>query len=302
MVVSARAWWRGANAGVRKLVGEELRAKFGPTSRLKLFVSNFFAAGKREFGHAARSTVLRSHLFLLCSVRAEQPDSIMAPRPPPYGSQDYWDHRFLSNTEAFEWLEAPDALDVYIADALSRTSEKKPEMLHIGCGTSSLSYHLTSHVKSPIQVHNLDYYPRAHAVGRRRPSRLSMPSPALPEEHIFCGDRQIHGRFHRVRRRPGCSYSLSGPQPSPGSMYFPPTDAPPRCFGDQSSTGLEARGSLDLFVLFGRPLWPLRLDKEASLVQEENPNAPVTHRPKLCNWVYVLQRTKVPLYVQETRK
>ncbi|CBY02378.1 predicted protein [Plenodomus lingam JN3] len=62
----------------------------------------------------------------------------MAPQPPPYGSQEYWNQRFSSNTDTFEWLETPDTLERYISDALSTSQDEDPQVLHVGCGTSSL--------------------------------------------------------------------------------------------------------------------------------------------------------------------
>jgi hypothetical protein len=68
----------------------------------------------------------------------------------------------------FEWLEEPNTLDPYIVDALNTAQEEKPGLLHIGCGTSPLSYHLRSHVKDPKQTHNLDYSDVAIELGKRQ--------------------------------------------------------------------------------------------------------------------------------------
>ncbi|KAF2002827.1 hypothetical protein P154DRAFT_561673 [Amniculicola lignicola CBS 123094] len=92
----------------------------------------------------------------------------MPPQPPSFGSMEYWDGRFTSNSNPFEWLDAPTVLDPYLTEALKDTKEEKPELLHIGCGTSLLSYHLRAHVKEPDQIHNLDYSSVAVDVGRKR--------------------------------------------------------------------------------------------------------------------------------------
>lgn len=92
----------------------------------------------------------------------------MPPQPPSFGSQQYWDARFSSNSSPFEWLEAPTALDPYLVSALQGSQDKDPELLHIGCGTSLLSYHLRAHVKDPERIHNLDYSDVAIQVGRKR--------------------------------------------------------------------------------------------------------------------------------------
>ncbi|KAF2264482.1 hypothetical protein CC78DRAFT_533080 [Lojkania enalia] len=92
----------------------------------------------------------------------------MTPQPPSFGSQQYWNQRFTANSNPFEWLESPTALDPYLVGVLKETSEQNLELLHIGCGTSLLSYHLRAHVKRPEQIHNLDYSEVAIGVGRKR--------------------------------------------------------------------------------------------------------------------------------------
>ncbi|KAF2274564.1 uncharacterized protein EI97DRAFT_422255 [Westerdykella ornata] len=92
----------------------------------------------------------------------------MPPQPPSFGSQEYWDTRFTSNSNPFEWLEAPTALDSYLVEALRSTEDESPQILHIGCGTSLLSYHLRAHVDNPELIHNLDYSDVAIKVGKQR--------------------------------------------------------------------------------------------------------------------------------------
>lgn len=86
-------------------------------------------------------------------------ESRMPPKvkAPDFGSQDYWDQRFTTNTAPFDWLSTPETLDPLIAEALSAVDEEQPRILHVGCGSSLLSQHLKTHVKSPQQVHNVDY-------------------------------------------------------------------------------------------------------------------------------------------------
>jgi hypothetical protein len=92
--------------------------------------------------------------------------------PPSYGSQEYWNTRFVSEPEPFEWLEAPNVLDSFLLGELHSSNESNPKLLHIGCGTSMLSYHLRTLVQSPDQVHNLDYSDVAIKLGRRREKEL----------------------------------------------------------------------------------------------------------------------------------
>lgn len=96
----------------------------------------------------------------------------MPPQPPSFGSQEYWDARFTSNSSPFEWLEAPNALDSFLVEALRATLDENPHILHIGCGTSLLSYHLRAHVKDPEKIHNLDYSDVAINIGRNREGEI----------------------------------------------------------------------------------------------------------------------------------
>ena len=106
----------------------------------------------------------------------------MPPAAPSFGSQDYWNKRFTSNSNPFEWLEAPTVLDPYIIDALESTIDSDPQLLHIGCGTSLLSFHLRAHVGNPGQIHNLDYSEVAIDVGRKREAELLRAEGPAPEE------------------------------------------------------------------------------------------------------------------------
>ncbi|KAF2472250.1 uncharacterized protein BDR25DRAFT_302985 [Lindgomyces ingoldianus] len=90
------------------------------------------------------------------------------PSAPSFGAQEYWNARFTANPNPFEWLEAPNVLDPFLVETLRTSTEEKPDILHIGCGTSLLSYHLRAHVKGPEQIHNLDYSDVAIEVGRKR--------------------------------------------------------------------------------------------------------------------------------------
>ncbi|KAF2651935.1 hypothetical protein K491DRAFT_605901 [Lophiostoma macrostomum CBS 122681] len=105
----------------------------------------------------------------------------MPPQQPSYGSQEYWNKHFTSNSSPFEWLEAPTALDPYIVDALENIDDQGQRILHIGSGTSLLSYHLRTFVKDPEGIHNLDYSDVAVELGKQR------------ELEIFDVEEQLHG-------------------------------------------------------------------------------------------------------------
>jgi hypothetical protein len=95
-------------------------------------------------------------------VRGRFTSTLMGPQPPAFASQEYWENRFQRTTSSFDWLLPATALDEHIIEGLSISGSPSPEILHIGCGTSLLSFHLRNHVQSPAQVHNVDF--SAHAV------------------------------------------------------------------------------------------------------------------------------------------
>lgn len=107
----------------------------------------------------------------------------MAPTPPSFGSQNYWNERFTSNSNPFEWLEAPDALDPYIVEALKESGHLNPQLLHIGCGTSLLSYHLRTHVERTTQIHNLDYSEVAVKLGKEREYEIFKADEVTTDEN-----------------------------------------------------------------------------------------------------------------------
>lgn len=283
----------------------------------------------------------------------------MPPNPPPsFGSQAYWDKRFTSNADPFEWLEEPNALDSYLADALNSCQADKPEILHIGCGTSLLSFHLRSHVDRPGQIHNLDYSDVAVQIGKAR------------EEEIYqCESEQSRGttgvadtRCMRwdvvdlldyksvLRTCKRASYAVvvdkstadaiaccedipvQLPYPvairsydpleldstelnelihplavmavnlalvtKPGARWIALSYSKERfdildTSSDMVPKGIAFPHPADLWRLVQRGEiedveWPAQAGKDVS----------VTHRPKVCNTVYVLERTDTPLFIR----
>jgi hypothetical protein len=94
-------------------------------------------------------------------------ESLMTEKPPAYGTQDYWESRFKTNTASYDWLENASLLDSEIAEALSACDGDAPKILHIGCGTSMLSIHLRGFVGDPRQISNIDFSSEAIELGRK---------------------------------------------------------------------------------------------------------------------------------------
>jgi len=108
----------------------------------------------------------------------------MPTTPPSFGAQEYWDQRFRSNPNPFEWLEAPTSLDPYIVDALKASDDTEPQLLHIGCGTSLLSYHLRAHVRNPEHIHNVDYSKVAIQAGKKREKDIFNANAQEPADSV----------------------------------------------------------------------------------------------------------------------
>jgi EEF1A lysine methyltransferase 4 len=115
----------------------------------------------------------------------------MPPRAPSFGSQQYWNDRFVSNSNPFEWLEAPTALDPFLTEALQSSDTGNPHLLHIGCGTSLLSYHLRKFVDDPQSIHNLDYSDVAVDIGKKREIDIYKSSGKRKESGEGEGDSAV---------------------------------------------------------------------------------------------------------------
>lgn len=279
--------------------------------------------------------------------------------PPSYGSQEYWNQRFTSETEPFEWLEAPHMLDPFLLEALRKSEDAEPRLLHIGCGTSMLSQHLKTIVKSPSQIHNLDYSEIAVDLGRKREKELSKigrledrsPTSDIAESLMNWDavDMLDHKSFLRACR-PGsysiivdkstsdsiaCSDDVAIPLPYPIdvpsnepldlSMKNAPEPLHPlhilavhlALMTQPGARWIALSYSDDRFPfadglyssrphLSGFPdtgtLWKLVEKQEVGGQAEPgtyvNAAGTVSHQPKVVHWVYVLQRTEVPLQVR----
>jgi len=87
----------------------------------------------------------------------------MATKAPSFGIQEYWEERFKRDREPYDWLQPSSVLDKAIADALAACEDENPQILHIGSGTSELSFSLRGLVKAPRQIHNADFSAEAIA-------------------------------------------------------------------------------------------------------------------------------------------
>jgi EEF1A lysine methyltransferase 4 len=96
--------------------------------------------------------------------------SSMRNATPSFESREYWDSRFTKSPESFDWLVSPSILIPPLLMTLSHdtlSSSSSPSILHIGCGTSSLSSLLRRHAKSST-ILNVDFSRRAIELGIQR--------------------------------------------------------------------------------------------------------------------------------------
>jgi len=96
----------------------------------------------------------------------------MAPQPPNYGDVQYWDKKYLDNQNVFDWLISPDSFDHEISRAIQQCQNTSPRLLHIGSGTSSLSFSLLKHVNNASQICNVDYSLTAIEWGKSKDKEL----------------------------------------------------------------------------------------------------------------------------------
>jgi hypothetical protein len=164
----------------------------------------------------------------------------MPHQPPSFGSQEYWDARFTSNSHPFEWLEAPTALDPYLVEALSNTGAQQPQLLHIGCGTSLLSYHLRAHVVKPEQIHNLDYSHVAIDIGRKREREIYNAS----ENEVNYNENNKRDKLGTIQENDQTIHGVEERQMKPvPSQFIPPEQTKTKCMR-WSSTDLLDHSSL----------------------------------------------------------
>jgi hypothetical protein len=280
--------------------------------------------------------------------------------PPSYGSQEYWNQRFTTESEPFEWLEAPHMLDSSMHDALSASKDPQPKILHIGCGTSELSYHLRTLVESPDQIHNLDYSDVAIDLGQKREEELcgtdrfedyqtlngakrtsmkwdaidvldhkSLLGACRPGEYSIIMDKSTSDCIACVNDvRIPLPYPVDVPSESPLDLSIREAADPVHplhvlavhlaLVTKPGARWIAVSYSEDRFpfvdgLYSSRPhidgfpdtgsLWKLvdKHEMEGGRAQETTYTSPagtIAHQPKVSHWVYIMQRTEVPLVVR----
>ncbi|KAI4854902.1 hypothetical protein E4T45_03671 [Aureobasidium sp. EXF-8846] len=97
---------------------------------------------------------------------------------PSFGDLEYWNKRFTKEDE-FEWLADFTVLEPWLKREITQRS--RPQVLHIGCGSSALSMQLRDLVDSPQSIHNVDYSEVVVEKDRQREHELLLGSKASTE-------------------------------------------------------------------------------------------------------------------------
>lgn len=98
--------------------------------------------------------------------------TIMPSKLESFSSSEYWNERFRTDRNAFDWLLPETCFDDEVSEALNTSSVSKPEILHIGSGTSMLSFHLKKLVDDATQLHNVDFSNEAIEWGMNKEREL----------------------------------------------------------------------------------------------------------------------------------
>jgi EEF1A lysine methyltransferase 4 len=276
--------------------------------------------------------------------------------PPAFGSQDYWNQRFSANKKPFEWLGHPEVLDEIFVNALHESHTQDPQILHVGCGTSNLAYHLCSLVQSPEQIHNVDYSEVAIKLGRDLENQAA--PPAAVQVGLKSTDERPRMRWNAVDLiRPtsllqACkpeSYSVFLDKSTSDSIAcsddvdiavpYPIGLQPDIPAGEEIKAFVQTHEPLlvmsvnlaflakpgarwivvsysnDRFPFLGpssalnesykplmdpRLLWRITMKQSfepKDSVSTDTPASAYAHTPQVCHWIYVLERTDVPLYL-----
>ncbi|KAK6500459.1 hypothetical protein TWF481_010802 [Arthrobotrys musiformis] len=98
---------------------------------------------------------------------------------PSFGEKSYWDTRFTKNPSPFDWLVPAgatsflSAIQSSLSTITTSSSADSPRILHIGCGTSSLSFQLKNFVKDPKQIYNIDFSSIAIEAGESKDGSMN---------------------------------------------------------------------------------------------------------------------------------
>ncbi|KAK6355684.1 hypothetical protein TWF718_000077 [Orbilia javanica] len=92
---------------------------------------------------------------------------------PSFGEKSYWDTRFTKNPSPFDWLLPAAAAPFLSSIQSSISTAPSPRILHIGCGTSSLSSNLKQFVTDSKNIYNVDFSSVAIEAGQSKDGSMN---------------------------------------------------------------------------------------------------------------------------------
>ncbi|KAI9686009.1 MAG: hypothetical protein M1822_003992 [Bathelium mastoideum] len=118
---------------------------------------------------------------------------------PEFSSKSYWNTRFTTSPSAFDWLLPACSLDPLLRTTLASCPDPSPHILHIGCGSSWLAFHLRAHVSQPGQVLNVDFAEAAVELGRRKEAEMYPEDEGLSSGAEWRGEGAEEGERRMMR-------------------------------------------------------------------------------------------------------
>lgn len=124
------------------------------------------------------------------------------PNPPAFSDLKYWDDRFSTTSTPFDWLVSANSLDSLVLASIRSISGERCKILHIGCGSSELSFRLGELAGTREDVWNTDYSRVVIEQGQAiEEERLSPTPPASSSTVLDAGPSAtgLHeppGRMH----------------------------------------------------------------------------------------------------------
>ncbi|KZV99513.1 hypothetical protein EXIGLDRAFT_724991 [Exidia glandulosa HHB12029] len=245
-----------------------------------------------------------------------------------YSSKEVWQQRFTEHPDNFEWLGGSDALLPIIQNLLSSLPIDST-ILHIGCGTSNLSFAIRDGLSvSPERILNLDYAARAIELGQALEGDSKAKGKMLWTVADLLDWENLHGAckemapFGMILDKStsdaiACGYDVDA------SIAFlpghPTVQLEPMILLALHLAALVRPGSVwlamsysstrfdfldDVHALPGvarlNDLWTVERKEEVEAFEQVVPDAPGSthvHRPPIMHNVYVLRRTNTPLDV-----
>ncbi|KAH8078273.1 hypothetical protein HD553DRAFT_277991 [Filobasidium floriforme] len=105
-------------------------------------------------------------------------------KPPAFSDLAYWDNRFSTTSTPFDWLVSANALDSLVVASIRSSSRERCKILHIGCGSSELSFRLGELAGTRENIWNTDYSRVVIEQGRAIEEKLDARPPKIGHEEV----------------------------------------------------------------------------------------------------------------------